>query len=178
MKQAPDILHGKKFEKYINEVMHPLHLKFRSNWRRILDSASAGNLIEATEGDFELLFPSGSRGHMIGFVVECKASKVHLSLGACFRSIVKVKQLAKMRLKIRAGMYGVYLFHSVENEEIEVWAAPPIIEAHPLKRTKFFCQPALVSSYANFPHVALEWFKDPEAFLAKLIRSETVPVGV
>lgn len=177
VKAPPKNIHGKKFEAAIDEVFRALLLTHRCHWRRILDSAAAGNIISSTEGDFELLVP-GEKARPFGFVVECKASTEYTSLGHCFRSLVKVGQLANMRLRIRGGMYGVYLFHSVENDEVEIWSAAPIIEAHPLKRQKFYCQPAVVVSKDNFHIYAKQWVQDPLAFLNKLIRSETVPVGV
>ena len=174
---APRNIHGKQFEKYVNDIFTPLFTQYPSHWRRIIDSASAGNLIEATEGDFELLLPLPERGHCLGFVIECKASTEYLSLGSCFRSALRPKQVAKMRLKMRAGMFGVYLFHSVENDEIEIWPAKPLIAAHPQKRTKFFCQPAMVIQKEKLPYVAHQWVVRPLEFLEKLIRAETIPVG-
>lgn len=174
----PDNLHGKEFEKLVNDVMHPLFLKYPCYWARIIDSAAAGNLIEAREGDFELSFPTQDKGKALAFTVECKASSKHLSLAASFRQMLRPKQVGKMRLKIRGGFYGMYLFYSVENEEIEAWSAAPLIAAFNDKKVKFFCQPAFVVSKTNFPRMAESWVKNPQQFLDNLIRSETVPVGV
>lgn len=170
--------HGHKFERDIDGIMRPLFLKYPSFWGRVIDSAAAGNLIESVHGDFDLFIPTGERGKTFGFIVECKASTEHTSLATCFKSVVRAAQIGKMRLKLRAGLYGVYLFYSVENDEVEVWSGKVIAYAYHEKKAKFYCQPAVISSLANFPRVAENWLKNPQEFLDKLIRSETVPVGV
>lgn len=170
--------HGHKFERDIDEIMKPLFLKYPCFWGRVIDSAAAGNLIESVHGDFDLFVPTAERGKAFGYVVECKASTEHVTLATCFKSVVRATQVGKMRLKMRAGLYGVYLFYSVENDEVEVWSGKVIADAYHTKRQKFYCQPAVISSLGNFPKVAESWVRSPQEFLDKLIRSETVPVGV
>lgn len=171
---APNTKHGKIFEAYVSGVMTPLMSKHRIHWKRIKDSASGGNLVEATEGDFELVCCSGERGRPVAFGVECKASINHTTLASGFRGLLKVKQQAKMRLRMRGGMFGVFLFFSVENQEIEVWSALPLIQAFPNKRERFFGQPYLVVAKENFPSVAERWVTSPTTFLEGLIKSETL----
>lgn len=176
--KKPRVDHGKIFEAYINSQMSEIMRERPCYWARILDSASAGNLIEAREGDFEFTMRAEGQGKCYGIIVECKASTEHNSLASCFRSMLRTKQIARMRLRMRGGYTGVYLFHAVENDEIEVWSAAPLLEAFYQKRTKFFCQPYIVIQKDKFKFLAESWVKNPEEFIQKLIRSETVPVGV
>jgi hypothetical protein len=168
---------GKDFEKFVDPIFRALMLEMPLYWSRLTDSAAAGNLIGAKEGDFELTFPLGPRGHSLAFTVECKASAVHASLASCYKDAIRSGQAGKMRLRVRGGFYGVYLFYSVENEEIEVWSHAPLLAALYMKRVKFYCRPAYVIDKGNFPVFARMWASNPQEILDKLIRSETVPVG-
>lgn len=168
---------GKDFERFVDPIFRALMLEMPLYWSRITDSAAAGNLIAAKEGDFELTFPLGPKGHSLSFTVECKASAVHTSLGSCYKDAIRASQAGKMRLRARGGFYGVYFFYSVQNEEIEIWSYAPLLAALYMKRTKFYCQPAYVISKENFPVFARMWATNPQEILEKLIRSETVPTG-
>lgn len=163
--------HGKIFEKKIAEAFHGLHLQLPIEFRRVLDSASAGNFIRAAEGDFELTVASTEFGKPFRFRIECKSSDQFTEFSKCFRSLIKPHQNAAMRLAERAGICGVYLFWSVEMEWMEVWSGTLIAENYPHKRKPLIGQPAITVSKKNLHIWASSVCHDPQAFLDSLVRS-------
>lgn len=172
--EAVDVSHGKAFERLVHNVFSKMHLTYPMEWRRVIDSAAAGNIIQKADGDFELTVAGERYGSPYRFRIECKASIVEETLARNFRSIIKVHQSAKMRLAARAGICGIYMFHAVRNNEIEIWSSRHVDREHPNKRKPFNGRPAVVVSDANFPVIALKWVKNPAAFVQLLIDSETL----
>jgi len=162
-------IHGKKFEKLTNSVFHPLRLQLPIKWERIVDSAAAGNFIEARASDFELSVKSGQAGQPYRFLIECKASDQEATFAKCFKSLIKKKQLPKMRLAVRAGAIGLYFFHSVKTGEIEIWDFSQVKKAYYAKRTKFEDVPRYVVTVANFPIFARRVCQDPARFVRDIL---------
>lgn len=168
--------HGKAFERFVHDNCKDLKKTLPVEWKRVVDSAAAGNLIGKADGDFEFTVNSGMFAQPFRFRIECKASVEHETLATGFRSLIKDHQNAQMLLALRAGICGVYLFHSVQNDEIEVWFARPLAAAYHLKRQPFYGRPAYVISSTNFPHFIKLWATKPAEVLAELLKSENRPV--
>jgi hypothetical protein len=131
--------HGKKFEKLVHEAFRHLPAEHPILWERVVDSHDAGNLIRKADCDFKLTILGETAGQPFVFFIECKASINHNSFtdGGALRRLIKSDQVAKMRLAMRAGVTGLFLFHAVMTDTVEVWNAREVCEAWALKRTKF-----------------------------------------
>ncbi len=167
-------LHGHKFEKFVHEHFRNIFLTKSVEWRRVMDTAGAGNVIAKADGDFNLVVNGPSYGRPFYFRAECKASILEETLARNFRTIIKPHQSAKMRLAARAGICGIYMFHAVQNDEIEIWSARRLDAEHGNKRKPFNGLPAIVVSSENFKHVVTQWVEDPQGFLDKLVKSESL----
>lgn len=129
--RAPDLKHGKEFEKEVHEQFRKLYLKYPCTWERVVDSHDAGNIVRQADCDFKLTVKSPRDGAPWVFNIECKASVKYLSLadgGAC-RKLIKSDQIALMRIARRAGVGGVYMFKSTVTGIVEVWEADQVIDA-------------------------------------------------
>lgn len=166
-KKSPSQLnkHGKAFEKIVSDAFSPLETKHPIVWERVIDSAAAGNLIRDAEADFRLRVKSENPGQPFEFLIECKASVLENSFNRCFRSLIKPAQLPLMRKAARAGCCCLYLFHSVNNREIEIWSLKQLKEAYYAKRTKFEGQPLYVLEQKDLPNFALRLVTRTKAFI-------------
>jgi hypothetical protein len=167
--QRADNSHGKAFENMTNSAFGPLHLKLPMTWERIIDSAAAGNFIAAREGDFRLRINSGVRGQPFEFLIECKASVLDDTFAKCFKRLIGEKQLPKMRLACRAGAIGLYLFHSVNTHEIEIWDFRQVAKAYYEKRTKFEDVPKYLVSEMNYSYFANQLCSKPAQFIRDVL---------
>lgn len=164
--------HGKKFERELSDAFKKKHLTHAIRFDRITDTAMAGNIIGKQDADFRLMARSPVPGCPYMFYLECKASVLHTTFGSCFRSYVKDHQQARLRLAMRAGAAVVYLFHSVETGDVELWAGKIIHDAWPLKRQKFYGRPFMTVHINNLELLAEQWSREPGAFLTKINDSE------
>lgn len=170
-KKSPNQLnkHGKAFENMVNDAFRPLEIKYPIVWERVIDSAAANNLIRDAESDFRLRIKSEQAGRPFEFLVECKASVLENSFNRCFRSLIKKNQLPLMRKAARAGCACIYLFHSVNNKEIEVWSMKQLKDAYYAKRTVLDQQPLYVLEQKNLPKFAERWVTRPAAFVSTVL---------
>lgn len=170
--KAPANIHGKQFERDVNDAFYSLKIQHPVEWKRTIDSAGAGNIIGKADGDFELTINSGIYGCPYRFRIECKASIKHASLGDGFRELIKSHQNAQMILAMRAGIVGVYMYHDVRLDLIEIWHAKSICDHWPKKRVKFVGRPATTIAAKSLPLVAREWAVNPKEMMRQLLNSE------
>lgn len=167
-------LHGQRFEKLVHEAFSKVFLTKSVEWRRVIDTAGAGNIIGKADGDFNLIVSGKEYGSPYHFRIECKASTLEETLAKNFRSLIKAHQSAQMRLAARAGICGIYMFYSVQNDEIEIWSARKLDAEYGNKRQAFHGLPAVVVSSKNLHIVVEQWVNDPSGFLDKLVKSESL----
>lgn len=163
--------HGHEFEGLCNDAFNPLEKKYPIKWERIIDSRAAGNIIRDAEGDYRLKISAkqiAGAGLSYDFVIECKASVVENSFNRCFRSLIGSNQLALMRKEARAGAVCIYLFHSVNNREIEVWSMKQLRESYYEKRTEFTGEPRYIVEQSNLKKFAERWVSNPQGFISIL----------
>lgn len=156
--------HGKKFEKLVHEAFKNLPAKHPILWERVIDSHGAGNLIRKADCDFKLIVPGVTPGQPFVFFIECKASVKYNSFtdGGALRQLIKPDQVAKMRLAMRAGVTGLFLFHAVMTDTVEVWDAHEVCKAWALKRTKFEGVPLKSLHLKEVPAFARKLVTNPE----------------
>lgn len=140
---APDIKHGKEFEKEIHDAFRDLYKTLPILWERVVDTHDAGNVIRQADCDFKLTINSGIQGKPNLIFVECKASNRFRSLAdnGARRSLIKGEQIAKMRLALRAGTAGIFLFKDASNKRVQAWEASEVIEAWGKKRVAWDGRP-------------------------------------
>lgn len=160
-------IHGKNFEKAVNEAFKPLPTKYPIRWERVVDSHDVGSLIRASDCDFKLTVKSESYGRPYLFYIECKASINYTSLtnGGALRQLIKPNQVAKMRLAARAGCAILYFFNSVLENTVEVWNGKQINEAWEQKRTEFNGEPITLVVKKQLNVLALDLVTKPERFV-------------
>lgn len=139
------------------------------SWERIIDSAAAGNFIESREADFKLRIKSERRGCPFEFLIECKASNQETTFAKCFKSMIGKKQLPRMRLAVRAGAIGLFFFHSVTTDEIEIWDFTQVSKAYYEKRTPFEEVPRYVVTVLNYSVFAKRLVQDPDRFIRDIL---------
>lgn len=168
-------VHGKKFERYLREdCFGPLLLTHPVQFERIIDAAAAGSThVGKAKGDFTLQIKSEKRGLPYSYLVECKASSVHESLADCFRSTINSDQLGKMRKFERAGGLGLYFFHSLKTDEIEIWPAQPIMEVYHEKRVALLDYTVCRNAHANMPRRARDIVTSPSIFHQAVLAKRT-----
>lgn len=156
---------GKVFEAKVSQAFRNLQDHLPVQFKRILDSREAGNLVRATEADFEFKVRSVYPGAPYHFMIECKSSDKYSEFQKCFRQLVKANQRALMMIGERAGGKGIYLFFSSLTQEVEVWSGSVINEAWPDKRKPLNKQPMLRIVLAALPQMAELMATKPTEFL-------------
>lgn len=122
MAKSPEVL-GKELE---DDCIKCFKALLKSNpfyYDRIYDTKSARQYIPVRPGDFYI----GYNGKAA--ILECKASSVHASLKNGLSALVDSGQVAKMRLWIRSGNKGFYLFRSELSQIVEIWDGADVVEA-------------------------------------------------
>lgn len=137
MAVAPDIKHGKEFEKRVNDVFCNLYKSWNVRWERPVDTAAAGNIIGTADSDFRLIVQSDKAGAPFVFLIECKATvdPTRCRFRSNFRRFVKGTQNASMHAMRRAGGNGFVMFQNGPAKQIEIWSARGINEGYPNLRT-------------------------------------------
>lgn len=164
-KQAPHTIHGKRFEQRFNAAFSALYQTYPIRWERVLDSAGAGNMIRSADSDFNLTINSGLVGRPWRFAFEAKASIRHNSLSENVKGLIKPGQNARLRILERAGVIGCFVFHSVENGDIEFWGTSSIQAHFEKRRAHFTGAPAYVVKVKNLDEMALRIVRDPQWFV-------------
>lgn len=144
---------GKKFEAEVHKDARHLTEQYPCVWRRIPDSGSAGNLMPTVNpADFELSvrYKISEPGLQFRFFFECKASEKFETLADGYKKLIKVPQLAALRVEERAGAKGYFLFHHPPFDEIEVWKADRFFEVRHQKGIRHEMQPDMRISVANY----------------------------
>lgn len=120
---------GKQFEKVVWENTYNCVQGFLYR-NHLKDSGSAGT-DKTNQAPADFLF--GFRGN--AYLVECKASRVEISLASCFANMVKKHQIASLYAWHLSGNYGLVLFYSELTGLVECWPSKVIIEASHEKKT-------------------------------------------
>lgn len=161
--------HGKVFERMVDDAFNPLDKQYPITWERVIDSAAAGNIVAAVEGDFRLKIKSENPGRPYHFVIECKASTQESSFNRNFRSLIKKGQFPLMRMSVRAGAIGLFLFHAVDNDDVELWDFAQLKEPYYDKRKPFNGQPRYIIGRKNLPAFAEKVVTRPKAFVTDIL---------
>ena len=112
---------GKDFESIVQGMLQERVKERPSYFLRLYDTHSAGSFLPAQPCDF-LLFENGRAVFM-----EAKSSVKHHSLKSCLSSTVKNTQVAKMRLALRTGQTGCFLFYDMQDKQVEIWHGQGVI---------------------------------------------------
>lgn len=170
MAAAPDIQHGKEFEKSVNEAFKNLYMQYPFRWERTVDSGAAGNLIRRADSDYRMLWKSPQPGQPYLLYVECKASNQGKPFENVFRSLVKGTQNASLQMARRAGAEACVLFHNMAACAIEVWRGVDINEQYFIARKPIPVGPAYKFPEVMLPEFAVWAASHPAEFMAGLHR--------
>lgn len=122
VKRAVDL--GAEFEDKVQQGLKYLESFHRCAFERKYDTKSAGSYLPAQPSDFMAAFDG------VHVLLECKASAVHTTFTRKHvTDNVGDKQVAGMRIWMRAGSNAFYLFHDVSTGIVELWPAAEIIHA-------------------------------------------------
>lgn len=120
---------GKVFEEWVQDILTDLQENHRAMYHRFYDTHSAGGFLPAQPGDFLVLkggFP---------LLIECKSSRKDPTLTRRYLSdSFGDAQCGKMRIWLRAGAGGIFLFRSDPAQTIEVWPAEYTINTKNIAR--------------------------------------------
>lgn len=134
---APEIKHGKEFEKRIDPFFSNLYKDHPVRWERVLDTAAAGNLVRKAESDFKFIRRSRETGAPYTFLLECKSSvDTSCPFYSNFRRFVKSGQNAAIAGMRRGGGTSIILFQRLYDKMIEIWPGRCINEGYPVLRLK------------------------------------------
>ena len=166
---APDISHGKQFEKDLSAVFSDLYKSYPVRFERTLDSADAGNVVRSADSDFRFLIRSADLGRPFVFYIECKASVTGKAFDGYFRSLVKPNQNASMAAVRRAGASAVVLYRDLANNTIEAWYGVSVNAAYPHKRTKIDDIPFYITRGDDdgILNLATAWVLNPAKFIQR-----------
>ena len=142
MPAAPDIRHGKEFERACNAAFSKLYMRFPIRWERVLDTGAAGNLVRKADSDYRILQRSDIEGQPFMTYVECKASVQGKDFRNIFRSLVKGEQNASLQMARRAGAQACVFYKDIQYGVIEVWRGRDINEQYPIARKPMLADPA------------------------------------
>lgn len=125
-----DIL-GTEFQDDVQAVLKDLQSKHPLFFDRFYDTKSTGTFrqgrgkafIPPRPGDFLV----GHKG--LASVLECKASESHAGLRSGRSALVKDGQCAKMRMWMRSGNLGFFIFRNKLEDVIEVWDGEVVVDA-------------------------------------------------
>lgn len=168
MAAKPDTLHGKIFEKALNDAFSQLYKTLPVRWGRVLDSAAAGNLVKKADADFKLMVPSEHECCPFMFHIEAKATVSDKPFQTNFRALVKGHQNAAMVMSMRAGCQGVYFVQKTNERVFEIWDAKLVSRFYGVKRVAIDGIPAYTVAMANLDTFALQLCKDPRFLLDRL----------
>lgn len=112
--------YGKQFEGRIQQLLSKMQETTRMRLVRLYDTHStgmAGHSLPEQDGDFIAV----AAGH--SWLIEVKTSFDHTSLGESRKSLalMATNQAAGQRLWVRAGGYGLVLFHQADSAYVEFW---------------------------------------------------------
>lgn len=170
---APDISHGKAFERDLSSAFEKLSLAYACRWERVLDSGSAGNLVRNADSDFKLMVRAGAeaedrQGRPFVLYIEAKASNQGIPFGRCFRSLVKKNQNASLQMVRRSGACAVVFFHNIPTARIEVWRGQDINANYPNFRKPMSEVPAFAMPDYLLPKFAEELVKNPAGYFSHI----------
>jgi hypothetical protein len=115
---------GYDWEATLREVLVDLLEYHRASFHRFYDTKSTGGgILPSQPADF-LLIKAG-----FPLLIECKHSEVETTLSRKYlTSSVDTDQCARMRVWIRSGAGGIFLFKSDLSDTVEIWPGSHIIE--------------------------------------------------
>lgn len=125
---------GKKEEEFVRDMFVILQEQRQFMYHRLYDTHSAGgsSIIPPQISDFLATYQG------ISLAIEVKSSTKHKSMIGVPRSYVRATQVAKMRLHLRAGGVGLFIFVQGGTKKFEIYDAKTIIKWYRAtnKRTK------------------------------------------
>lgn len=115
---------GYDWESTVREVLVDLQEFNRASFHRFYDTKSTmGGVLPSQPGDFLLIM----KGYPL--LIECKHSEVETTFSRKYiSSSVSKEQCARMRVWIRSGAGGIFLFKSDLSDTMEIWPGGHIIE--------------------------------------------------
>lgn len=122
---------GKWFESQVTKMLKQLLGKEPIYYHRLLDSHSAGRLVQPQPSD--LLFCSARMGTIY---LELKSSHNYTSAKQAGQTILRPTQLGKAQLLIRAGQVPMVLFYDYQNHEVELWLTECLISDNSMREKK------------------------------------------
>lgn len=115
---------GYDWEATLREVLVDLQEFHRASFHRFYDTKSTqGGVLPSQPGDFLLIMKGWP------LLIECKHSEVERTLSRKYiSSSVSKEQCARMRVWIRSGAGGIFLFKSDLSNTMEIWPGSHVIE--------------------------------------------------
>ncbi len=114
---------GKKAEEFVRDVFVSLQEKKPFSFHRLYDTHSAGgsSIIPPQISDFLATYKG------LSLAIEVKSSAKHMSLMGVPRSYIRATQIAKMRLHLRSGGIGLFIFVREDTKKFEIHSAEEVI---------------------------------------------------
>ena len=114
---------GKNSEESVRLALKGMQGKRKCQFNRLYDTTSArGSLIPPQLADFCGTFEG------VSWAIEVKSSTEHTSFTTIHKGALREAQVALMRLHIRAGGLGFYIFHNVPRDTWEIWDCENILQ--------------------------------------------------
>lgn len=133
MKKPKKSNDGKASEGHVQEALVETQSKKKLFFMRLYDTTSAkGSYIPAQIADFFFVFKG------LSFSLEVKSSSIHRSLRDVPRSYIRDTQIAKLRLLLRAGGHGLFIFEGLKKGELgwEIWDGAEVVSWHRKEQKK------------------------------------------
>ncbi|HCE1582982.1 TPA: hypothetical protein NGR52_004223 [Vibrio parahaemolyticus] len=130
-KKVTDNQIGKWFEKEVMDLLkthaetHPIY------YHRLLDSHAAGRLVSTQLTDLIVITPRVGTSFL-----ELKASMKYKSASEAGKSLFRPAQIGKARMLVRAGQIPYCLFYDGEDDYVELWEIPVLLDKRPKEKTR------------------------------------------
>lgn len=153
---------GHEFQALIQECLTELQKTTRMRFTRLYDTRSTqGGCLPEQDGDFMTMCCGN------GWLIEAKASLKFESLGESRSSLTEMvaeHQAAAQRIYVRAGGYGLLVFHHLDSGVVEFWRGDKVglARATPKEHLDYSFMFRTDSSKKNLMKVLKETLSDPK----------------
>lgn len=130
-KRSSDAEIGKWFEKEFLDQLKIRAERYPIYYHRLLDSHAAGRLVGVQPTDVLLITEKSGTSF-----IELKASMKYRSASEAGKSLFRPAQIGKARMLIRAGQVPYCLFYDGEDDYVELWEIPTLIDKRPKEKVR------------------------------------------
>ena len=153
---------GKSIESEFQLMLNTFSQKTPLSYERLYDTHSAGSYLPPMPSDFIVGYDS------VTHFIELKSSAAFGSLsdGGALRKLVKDAQVAKMRMWVRSGCPGWFVFVSQETGTVEWWNGGKVIQVYLTPRGKLV---------EGIEHISASFPKTPSELVSILRMQHVIP---